>query len=110
MNDKVESSPIAMTFESVLVWEFVVDALLLLLGNSGSSSSANMASMSWLPKICLSSKPAICMVWLLQLYMYSSRTGKQMLKPAQTMSQGEGFFGVLGSELPSPFNGVDGRD
>jgi hypothetical protein len=50
------------------------------------------------------------MVWLQQLYMYSSRTGKQMLKPAQTMSQGEGFFGVLGSELPSQFNGVDGRD
>ena len=46
MNDRVESSPIAMTFESVLVWGFVVDVLSLLLGNSGSSSSANIASMS----------------------------------------------------------------
>ena len=62
MKDRVESSPIALIFESVLVLEFVVDVLLIVLGNSGSSSSANMASMSWLPKICLSSKPAICMV------------------------------------------------
>ena len=46
MNDKVESLPIAITLASVLVWGFVVDVLLLLLGNSGSSSSANIASMS----------------------------------------------------------------